>query len=155
MLPWKWAPLEPQTGQKSFIPSCLRWWCRRARKPGRAKAWEGEELPDSPPTNYGIHPKLESIQIIVANNRILPTEPSSMGKGEQIKRGIQGTRPKADSASELKRPTSRTIWASVPLGFSKVVQGQVGTVTHIYLNQKTSQETQDQNTRGPDSTTSE
>lgn len=77
------------------------------------------------------------------------------GKGEQIKRGIQGTRPKADSASELKRPTSRTIWASVPLGFSKVVQGQVGTVTHIYLNQKTSQETQDQNTRGPDSTTSE
>lgn len=80
LLPWKWAPLEPQTGQKYFISSCLRWWCRGA-KPGGAKALEGEKLPDSPPTNYRIHSKLKSMQIIMGNNRILLTEPSSMRKG--------------------------------------------------------------------------
>lgn len=54
-----------------------------------------------------------------------PQKQVPWSKGEQIRRGIQDTRTKADSASELTRPTSRTTWASVPLGFSKVVQGQL------------------------------
>lgn len=77
---WKWVPLEPQTRQKSFILSCLRWGCRGASKPGKAKALEGEKLPDSPPINYGIHPKLEPIQIFVSNNRILPQNQVPWGK---------------------------------------------------------------------------
>lgn len=117
---WKWVPLEPQTGQKSFILSCLRWWCRGASKPGRAKALEGEKLPDSPPINYGIHPKLESIQIIMSNNMILPQNQVPGGNEEQTRKGTQGTKPKADSASEPKRLTSRLLgplscWDSVKL----------------------------------------
>lgn len=64
-------------------------------------------------------------------------------------------RLEAGPTSGLWRPHLRDYLGLRPACFSQVAQGPTGTATHTGLHQRTYREAQDQNTKGPDSTTSE
>lgn len=64
-------------------------------------------------------------------------------------------RLEAGPASGLWRPHLTDYLGLRPACFSQIAQGPTGTATHTGLHQRTYREAQDQNTKGPDSTTSE
>lgn len=64
-------------------------------------------------------------------------------------------RLEAGAASGLWRPHLTDYLGLRPACFSQIAQGPTGTATHTGLHQRTYREAQDQNTKGPDSTTSE